>query len=439
MNYVRITLTLFAFIHFSSVSGQELLSKKEAVNLLLESNYDVLVANNNLEIAKNNTSVFNNDYLPTVVANAGANYANNNITANRQDGSSTTLRGATNDNYNASINLNYTLFNGLRRKYSGERAKETYSQNELQLRATVENSILLLFQHYYEVARLTENLSTLRQTLDISKNRLKRAGYQFDYGQNSNLDVSNAEVDVNTDSINYLNTLQLLENSKRNLNTVIGREVNTPFEVDTVVLFSSLENRETLFAELKKNNVSMLQSERAIQLSEYDLKINNAGYLPTIGITSSYGWNKSNNNEASFLASQSSNGLNAGINLSWSLFDGGSTNTGRQNAVIGIENQRILKDQTEQILTRDFDNAWGDYNNKLFVLAAQEKNLATNRINFNRTAEQYKIGRVSSIEFRQAQINLLNAQTNRNQAKYDAKLAELLVQQLSGGILEATY
>ncbi|MEL7002830.1 MAG: TolC family protein, partial [Bacteroidota bacterium] len=93
----------------------------------------------------------------------------------------------------------------------------------------------------------------------------------------------------------------------------------------------------------------------------------------------------------------------------------------------------------EQFVTRDFDNAWGDYNNKLFVLNAQEKNLATNRINFERTEEQYRIGRVTSIEFRQAQINLLNAQTSRNQAKYDAKLAELLLIQLSGGILEATY
>ncbi len=439
MTYVKLFLAAIILGGTTVVNAQQLLSKKEAVNLLLENNYDVLVANNNMEIAKNNTSIFNNGNLPTITANAGANYANNNITANRQDGSSSTLRGATNDGYNASVNLNYTVFDGFRRKYSNERAKESFSQSELQLRSTVENSILVLFQQYYEVARLTENLGIQKQTLDISKNRLKRAGYQFEYGQNSNLDVSNAEVDVNTDSINYLNTLQLLENSKRNLNTILGRDVNTPFVVDTMVLFSPSISREELFERLKNNNVAVLQAEKSFSLSEYDLRVNNAASLPTIGLTGSYGWSKNNNNEASFLASISTNGINAGVSLTWSIFDGGATKTGRQNATIGIENQRILKEQTRQFITRDFDNAWGDYSNKVFVLAAQEKNLATNKINFNRTAEQYKIGRVTSIEFRQAQINLLNAQTNRNQAKYDAKLAELLLIQLSGGILDATY
>lgn len=439
MNYIKGCLVSLLVSASANIYPQEILDKKQAVNLLLENNYDVLVANNNIEIAENNTSVYNNGYLPTITGNAGANYSNNQITATRQDGSSTTLEGATNDNYNASVNLNYTVFDGFRRKYSSERAQSSFNQSELQLRSTVENSILVLFQNYYEVARLTENLAVLKQTLEISKNRLKRAGYQFDYGQNSNLDVSNAEVDVNTDSINYLNTLQLLENSKRNLNTVIGRDVNTPFSVDTLVLFSSLLQKEELYATLKENNISLLQAQQSVSLSEYDIKINNSAYLPTIGVTGSYGWNQSNNNEASFLASSASRGINAGVSLTWSLFDGGRTMIGKQNAVIGLDNQRILKDQVEQFVTRDFDNAWGDYNNRLFVLAAQEKNLATNRINFERTEEQYKIGRVTSIEFRQAQINLLNAQTNRNQAKYDAKLAELLLVQLGGGILEATF
>ena len=177
MNYIRTLATYFFLLTAVHGFTQGLLSKKEAVNLLLQNNYDVLVANNNVQIAKNGTTIYNNNHLPTVTANAGGNYSNTNITANRQDGTSSTLNGATADSYNASLNVNYTIFDGFRRRYSSERAEENFSQSELIQRATVENSILELFRLYYEVARLTQNAATLRQTLDISKNRLQRAEY----------------------------------------------------------------------------------------------------------------------------------------------------------------------------------------------------------------------------------------------------------------------
>lgn len=65
--------------------------------------------------------------------------------------------------------------------------------------------------------------------------------------------------------------------------------------------------------------------------------------------------------------------------------------------------------------------------------------MATNLNNFNRTEERYKIGRSNSIEFRQAQINLLNDSLSRNQAKYTAKLAELQALQVSGQLLNVRF
>ena len=58
--------------------------------------------------------------------------------------------------------------------------------------------------------------------------------------------------------------------------------------------------------------------------------------------------------------------------------------------------------------------------------------METNNVNFSRTEEQFKLGQITSIEFRLAQVNLLNAKSNLNQAKYDAKNAELFLLQLTG-------
>jgi outer membrane protein len=65
----------------------------------------------------------------------------------------------------------------------------------------------------------------------------------------------------------------------------------------------------------------------------------------------------------------------------------------------------------------------------------QAKNVAANTGNLERSQERFKLGQVSSIEFRQAQVNLLHAETIKNLAKYDAKLAEYQLLQLAGQLL----
>ena len=90
-------------------------------------------------------------------------------------------------------------------------------------------------------------------------------------------------------------------------------------------------------------------------------------------------------------------------------------------------------------LSRNVSNAWNIYKTALFVLEAERTNLRTNQRNFDRTVEQHSLGQITSIVFRQAQLNLLNAQLNYNQAKYSAKIAELALFQLSGDLLDATF
>jgi outer membrane protein TolC len=170
------------------------------------------------------------------------------------------------------------------------------------------------------------------------------------------------------------------------------------------------------------------------------MKAARSGYLPTVGLTGSYGWNElTNNNPLAFLLQNTSTTLRAGINLSWNLFDGGRTITNTKNARINFENQDLFRKQTALEVDRDIQNSWGNYQNALFVLGVQQKNLQTNQNNFNRSKERYELGQISSIEFRQAQLNLLLAELDRSQAKYNAKLAELQLLLVSGELLNIEF
>ncbi|MDA9327479.1 TolC family protein [Flavobacteriaceae bacterium] len=432
---------IFVFMSFcmTSIAAQKLVSVSEAIELALENNYGIKIISNNKEIAKNNASVLNSGYLPTVTSSSGATFNRDNLEAEFANGESTALNGAKSSRYNASINLNYTLFDGLGRYYDYKRLKETYKLSELQARETIENTIAQLYVVYYNVAQVTENVTVLEKTLTISKDRITRASYQFEYGQGTMLNVLNAQVDINNDSINLINAKQQLVNTKRDLNVVLGNVISSEFRVDTTIDFKLDIDQNDLATKVKSNNVNLLQLDKNIMINTFIVKANKSGYLPSLGLTGSYGWNKGNNNAASFVAVSTNTGLSGGLSLSWNLFDGGATATRVSNAKIELENRSLEKESMLIDIERNFNNAWDDYQNKLTIFQVQENNIITSTNNFNRTQEKYKLGQATSIEFRQAQLNLINSELNRNQAKYAAKIAELTVLQLSGELLNIEF
>jgi len=434
-------LVLFIFMLLSkhTLQAQAVLTKEEAIKITLENNYGVQVAKNDVKVADNNDGLLNSGYLPTVTAASNATYVrDNNNTATFRDGSNTVLINAESRRYNANGTINYTLFDGLGRIYNYKRLKESFQLSELQARQTIEQTIFQLMTGYFDVARLKQTTETAQQSLEISRNRLTRAKYVYEYGQNTQLDVLNAEVDVNNDSIAYLNTNQLYMNAKRDLNFVMGQEVRADFDVDTTVAFIPRLNLELLIEEAKKKNVSLLQAETNINIRKYDLKVNRSSFLPKLGVSGSYNWAEFQNNSSAFLQTQETYGFSGTATLSWSIFNGADINRVK-NAKIAIENEEIRKKQTEQQVVRDVSNAFETYENQLYVLQTQEKNLQTNKRNFQRSEEQFKLGQITSIDFRTAQINLINAKVSRDTAKFDAKLAEINLLQLSGKLLDVEF
>lgn len=437
----RIIVFLIGIIGLGHLQAQEVLTKEEAVEIALKQNFDIQIAKNNVEIAENNSGILNSGYLPSLNAQAGANYDIIDRLAEVEGQDPLDQKDLESESYNASLNFNYTLFDGLGRLYNFKRLKEQYNLTELQARETIENTLIQLFSVYYEVARRYENVQVLRQTLELSEDRLERVKYLFEYGQVNKLQVLNADVDVSNDSINLINEIQTLDNVKRDLQVVINTDEFQDFSVDTSITFTPMLKIEKFVEDYDLNNVSLLQIERNLEISAYDQKISKTGYLPTIDLVGSYGWNRNISPETPFFPGsvQTIDRFAAGISLNWNLFDSGQTAVRIQNAKIDYENQALQKQQIQTQVDRDIQNALNTYKTRLYIYNLQEQNVKTNIDNFNRTENQFELGQITSVEFRQAQVNLQNAKTSYSLAKYDAKLAELQLLQLTGQLLNIEF
>jgi outer membrane protein TolC len=225
------------------------------------------------------------------------------------------------------------------------------------------------------------------------------------------------------------------------LNLVINADLERSFVVDTAVVFVNPIEIAQYVEAAASNNVSLLQVEQDMVISDYQIKSAKALLLPTIGLTGSYGWNRNENPASAFFpgTTNKSNSLALGANLRWNLFDGGRSITTIKNAKIVYENQELAKQQLEMQIHRDIRNAQGNYENALKIFDLQSQNVITSDDNLKRSSERLKLGQITSVEFRQAQINLINALTTKNAAKYQAKLAEVQLLQLAGQLLNVSY
>ena len=445
---------LFSFVFTCSLASQQVLTKQEAIKLTLENNLGILIAENNVAIAENNKSVLNSRFLPTLSGTAGANYQRDDSTfefpgqfsideetGERVPRPDANLYKAEAQRYNARINADYVLFDGLGRWYDMKRLKEEYNLSSLQARETLETTILQLFSVYFEAARVSENITVLEETYRNTKNRLQRAKYSFEFGQVNKLDVLNAEVDLVNDSINMMNERQLLSNTVRDLNIILNADLEQKFAVDTTITFINELQLEDFAMQGEANNVRMLQAKSNMTINDFTLQSAKSVFLPTIGLNGFYGWNLNNNAPGAFFPGVTVNNrrnFGLGATLTWNLFDGGSGITQVKNAKILLESQDAQQEQIALEVKRDIANAKGDFQNRLKVFQLQQQNVITATDNYKRSNERYKLGQITSVELRQAQINLLNAQTSRNLAKYNAKLAELQLLQLTGQLLNVS-
>ena len=431
-----LNILLIFFLIAINVTAQEELTISSAIKKTLENNLDIEVSENFKRIAKNNSSILNNNYLPNIQLGSEINTNIQSIEIETPSGISGTLDDTQTDNSSAVLSIDYNIIDASGRKYNYKKSKELYSKSNLEVQEIIENTILQLFTVFFEVGRLSEEKEILKNSLDISKRRYERRLLEYEYGQTNNLEVLNAEVDVNSDSINLLNTSKKLFNARSDLNLIMNVDLESEFNINTNINFLDQDEINNIFSNDIYNNTRLLIIEKDIIISNLERKIAKSSYLPTLGLIGSYGWNESiNDNPYAFYNKSISDGFSAGINIRWDIFRGGKKIIANKNAEIGQENSELTKKKTVLELKKELRNAYQTHLNNLFILEVQRKNLSTNKNNFDRNIERYKIGQVSSIEFRRAQLNLLNAELSESSAKYQAKISEAYFLKISGEII----
>ena len=429
---VRILILLF-FVSQYSFSQDSIFTSKDAVNVALQQNLEIQIAQSDLDVAEINNNWGNAGGLPTITSVVNNTEAISNINQKLSNGSTIQRNNVSNNTLVANLAISWRIFNGMRVRATKDRFESIEKMGTLMFKQQIDQVVFEVLNVYNNLIRLNKQIIATRAIIELSKERLKIAETRFNVGNGAKTDMLQARIDLNNQEINLENILKQIQNTKAAMNALLKRNADAPFVATEEQFQIPSINFDTLQGKIEtQNNQLLIAQQEKINLL-IDKKIINSQRIPTATFSSVTTLNKSKAGAGFFLTNQTF-GPNVGIGIGIPLFNSNINRTQAKVNKVLINQQDLQIDLLRTNLKRDLFIAYQEYQNAITVSKMEEKNVKFAEENNFISTERFKKLQSNAIELRQAQLSLIEAQDRYINAQYRALVAGYTLQFLTGEI-----
>ena len=453
---IILMLSLFLCTGITSV-GQKIWTLEDCINWALTNNLDI--KNQVLTVEANKKQLLQStlSMLPNLNAN-GTNTWNFGQTI---DLYTNTFATGTVLSNNFSISTNMTLFGGLTKL-------NTVKQNQINILASnydldvIRNNISLAVAGYYlDILLNTALLEVARAQLEVTKDQVSRIGKRVEAGSSARGDLLNIQAQAAGEELAVVTAENNLYISNLTLQQLIDLPVSKDFVIEKPQLKAveapkELFTPDQMFGYAVMNRPEIKAAEMRVKSYQKSLAIARGSVSPVLSFGASWGTGYSgaaneinrnippdttyfpvgytqNTHETvlaesinyqyrvkSFSDQISSNDYKSfGFNLSVPIFNGWLGRTAIAQAKIQMDKADVNLDIQKRDLRKSIEQAYADavaslkkYNSSTSQVEAQQES-------FKYTQEKFDVGLLTSFDFNNSKKDLIKAQSDLLQAKFD--------------------
>lgn len=418
-----------------SLSAQSLLTPEEAIRIGLSRNYQVLIDSNMVRAAERFNSPGRAGFLPVLDVSAGASYSGQDIKQEFSSGVEIDKSNVSSNSQNAGAYLTWTLFDGLGMfatakflRLQEEQAVTVSKENVQQLMADIMNS-------YYAVVQRKELIRLLDSSVKFYDVALTTARNLQINGKGTRQQVLQAQIDRNAAQADYMLQQNNLLVEKTNLNNMLQRNPETPFDVlDTIPLIDDLVV-DTTEMYLRSSNPSLMLANREVDIQTTVLQQSRSFYYPRLDLDAGYGFNNNASSGSFFLKNQNV-GWNAGLTLSWNLFNGMQTREQVEISKINLDNARLYYRQILSQTQTALSTSYKRYRTAQQEMLLLRENLSLSYENLQLATEQYKLFAITQIDLQRAHKSFDDAGVSYILSVYRVKQLETELLLLTGRLVQ---
>ena len=434
----RLLLLFFSLCTFFFIRAQ-VLTLEEAIATALKNNYNIQLARLDSTSAALNNSYAYAAFIPQLNGILSKTWNNNAQKVELQNGTKRDASGLRSNNLNAAVNLNWTLFDGLRMFATKEKLQQIQELGGLNVRNEVTNTVANLMTTYYNIVQQKQQLKAIEEQMTISSERVALADRKLSVGLGTKQELLQAQLDLNAQKAAQLQQQTAIEQLKQQLNQLMSVEEKAFYDVlDTIPINTSIMLEDVLTS-AENFNPSLQIAKKNIDIANLTIRETKADFFPTISFNSAYNFTRLNNsavvNPASPLFSQNK-GFNYGFLANIPILNNFNTRRLLQQARLSLRSTELqLSSQRLQVNIGVY-NAFKSYQFHKQALQLEESNIQLAKENVMIAFERFRLGVSTYLELRAAQISLEEAYNRLITARYDTKVAEVELLRMKGDLVK---
>jgi len=409
--------------------AEEILSLERCINLALANNQDLKIAQKRIVESKGKKQEAFGNFLPTLSASGSYTRLKESPKMSVSFGGyEETFELGPEDLYSTQLTLRQPLFAWWKIYHGDKQARLDYMLVNEEYKQVKNNLIFEVKRAFYNVLLARQFVIIAKEGIDVTDSHYRTTRALYKEGRVSDYDVSRAKVQLVNNQTELIKAKNNLKLAREELSFLLNTKLEEDWEIKGDF---PLEKREVsledalgkAFAERSEIRQLMIQEE----VGKVSIKLARAENRPNLDFLANYQYTNPFYNREEWGES-----WNVILSLNFPLFSGLS-NMGRvKQAKAGLEQVKILRSQVEQRIKLEVRKAIFDMEEARERIEAQKENVELARANLKIAEERHRLGLMSEIELRDAQLSLTQAETDYFQALYDYNVASAFLDKAVG-------
>lgn len=432
---------MFSFLLLSrgiTFSQQKDWSLEDCIRYAIDNNIQIKQQGIQTEYQKNALELSKLRLLPSVNGSASHNYSFGRA-LDQTTYQYTDNQTVQSNNFYVGATLN--LFNGLVNYNTINRSKYDLLSSQEDLNNFRDNIALTVAMDYLQILLNKELVTATENQLEITKQQIEKTRKLVDAGSVARGSLLQIEAQAANEELQLINIKNQLETSILNITQLLELKTPEGFQVfvpdialDTNTLVTG--NINEIYEVAVGTRPEIKSSQYKLMASEYDLKIAQGGRSPRLSMSNSFSTGYSDirkkltgmdpitlqpvYGDYSF-ADQVNDNINYGIGFSLNIpiLNGWQVNKNISNSRLAIQNSEYALEGTKKTLYKNIQKAYTDAVAAMKKYNASLKAVVSTQESFRYTEQKFNVGMVTPVDYNAAKTQLLNAQSDMSQSKYE--------------------
>ena len=402
------------------IQAQERWSLRQCIDYAIEHNIDIRQTANAAEQSNVEVNTAKWARLPNLNASAGQNWNwGRTQTAIKDENTgdySTVYVNTGSHGTNMSVSTSIPLFTGLEIPNQYALAKLNLKAALADLEKAKEDISINIASVYLQVLFNEELYRVSLGQVELSKEQYNRIERLAEVGKASPAEVAEAKARVAQDEMNAVQANNDYRLALLDLSQLIELETPEGFlleEPAVKIELAPLTPPDEIFQIALGSKASIQAAQYRLEGSKHSIRIAQSGYYPQLSFNGSLGTNYYSTINRTF-SQQMSDNFNKyiGFNLSVPIFNRLATRN-------RVRTARLQLDNAKKTLYKEIQQAWYNAAASESKYTSSSTAASASKASFKLMSEKYENGKANAVEYNEAKQNLMKAQSDELQAKYE--------------------